>query len=179
MAVIEDVLVGGVKAGFDAVLHHLTGSGWRLELLDLATQADDLSLRTRFDTHTNPGGREVQGWYLHPEEGDTGEEVHCGFQVLQSLRAAGWEVVLQTKMNLQSAYTSAMWPCNTSPTAASDSLSRRGRASCNGLSKNSSSRQKGEVRQKENSYSVHGQVNPQRVVKLVQEFDEPLFLPGG
>lgn len=57
-------------------------------------------LRKSFDTQTNPEEREVQGWYLHPEEGDTGEEVHCGFQVLQPLRAAGWKVVLQTKMNL-------------------------------------------------------------------------------
>lgn len=37
MTVVEDVLVGGVEAGFDAVLHHLTGSGRRLKLLDLNT----------------------------------------------------------------------------------------------------------------------------------------------
>lgn len=35
-----------------------------------------------------------KGLYLHPEEGDTGEEVHCGLEVLQPIRAAGWEVVL-------------------------------------------------------------------------------------
>lgn len=35
-----------------------------------------------------------KGLYLHPEEGDTGEEVHCGLEVLQPVRAAGWEVVL-------------------------------------------------------------------------------------
>lgn len=34
--------------------------------------------------------------YLHPEEGDTGEEVHCGFQVLQPLGTAGRKVVLQS-----------------------------------------------------------------------------------
>lgn len=100
MAVIEDVLVGGVEAGFDAVLHHLTGSGWRLKLLNLGRQADDLLSRTRFDAQANTEKCKVQGWYLHPEEGDTGEEVHCGFQVLQPLRAAGWKVVLQTTMNL-------------------------------------------------------------------------------
>lgn len=33
--------------------------------------------------------------YLHPEEGDTGEEVHCRFQVLESLGTAGREIVLQ------------------------------------------------------------------------------------
>lgn len=35
MAVIKDVFIGGVETGFDTVLHYLTGSGWRLELLDL------------------------------------------------------------------------------------------------------------------------------------------------
>lgn len=35
VAVIKDVLVGGVQAGFDTVLHNLTGSGGRLQLLDL------------------------------------------------------------------------------------------------------------------------------------------------
>lgn len=37
LAVVEDVVVRGVEAGFDAVPHHLAGSGWRLELLDLNT----------------------------------------------------------------------------------------------------------------------------------------------
>lgn len=37
MAVIKDVLVGGVETGFDTILHYLTGSGWRLKLLDLNT----------------------------------------------------------------------------------------------------------------------------------------------
>lgn len=31
---------------------------------------------------------------LHPKEGDAGEKIHCGFEVLESLRAAGWEVIL-------------------------------------------------------------------------------------
>lgn len=32
--------------------------------------------------------------YLHPEEGDTGQEVHGGFEVLQPVFAASREVVL-------------------------------------------------------------------------------------
>lgn len=32
--------------------------------------------------------------YLHPKKGDAGEKVHSGFEVLESLRAAGWEVIL-------------------------------------------------------------------------------------
>lgn len=36
------------------------------------------------------------GPYLHSEKGDTGEEVHCGLQVLQPFRAASWEIVLQS-----------------------------------------------------------------------------------
>lgn len=34
--------------------------------------------------------------YLHSEEGYTGEQIHCGLEVLQSLRTAGREVVLQS-----------------------------------------------------------------------------------
>lgn len=33
--------------------------------------------------------------YLHPKEGDAGEKVHSGFEVLESLWAAGWEVILR------------------------------------------------------------------------------------
>lgn len=36
MTVVENVLVGGVEASFYTVLHHLAGSGWTLQLLDLA-----------------------------------------------------------------------------------------------------------------------------------------------
>lgn len=32
--------------------------------------------------------------YLHPKESDAGEKVHSGFEVLESLWAAGWEVIL-------------------------------------------------------------------------------------
>lgn len=32
--------------------------------------------------------------YLHPKEGDAGEKVHSGFEVLESLWTAGWEVIL-------------------------------------------------------------------------------------
>lgn len=35
MAVIEDVLVGRIKAGFHTILYHLTGSGRALEFLYL------------------------------------------------------------------------------------------------------------------------------------------------
>lgn len=35
MAVVENVLVCGVEAGFDAVFHHLTRPGGALQLLDL------------------------------------------------------------------------------------------------------------------------------------------------
>lgn len=35
-----------------------------------------------------------EGTHLHPEEGDAGEQVHRGLEILQPLRAAGWEVVL-------------------------------------------------------------------------------------
>lgn len=35
VAVVEDVLVGGVKAGLDAALDHLTGARGALQLLDL------------------------------------------------------------------------------------------------------------------------------------------------
>lgn len=43
VTVIKDVLVGGVETGFDTVLHHLTGSGWRLKLLDLSTHTQERS----------------------------------------------------------------------------------------------------------------------------------------
>lgn len=35
--------------------------------------------------------------YLHSEEGDTCEEVHCGLEVLQPLRTAGRKVILRWK----------------------------------------------------------------------------------
>ena len=57
--------------------------------------------------------------HLHAEEGDAGEEVDGGLEVLQLLRRRGWEVV-----------------------------------------------------------AVHAQVDPQRVVQLVQKLDELLFLEG-
>lgn len=37
VAVIENVLIGGVKTGFHAVLHHLARPGGTLQLLDLNT----------------------------------------------------------------------------------------------------------------------------------------------
>lgn len=41
LAVVEDVVIRGVEAGLDAVPHHLAGSGWRLELLDLNTEEEE------------------------------------------------------------------------------------------------------------------------------------------
>lgn len=38
MAVVENVLVGGVETGFHTVLHHLARPGGTLQLLDLNTQ---------------------------------------------------------------------------------------------------------------------------------------------
>ena len=35
MAVVEDVLISRVEAGFHTILHHLAGSGWALEFLYL------------------------------------------------------------------------------------------------------------------------------------------------
>lgn len=40
--------------------------------------------------------RKLKERYLHPEEGDTSEEVHRGLEVLQPLRTAGGEIVLQS-----------------------------------------------------------------------------------
>lgn len=94
MVVVEDVVVGGVEAGLDAVPHHLTGPGRRLELLDLQRQTER--------SYTNTGRVEHRGAmvvtensYLHPEEGDTGQKVHGGFEVLQPVFAASRKVVLQ------------------------------------------------------------------------------------
>lgn len=39
--------------------------------------------------------RSLKEGYLHSKESDTGEEVHCGLEVLQPLWTAGWEIVLQ------------------------------------------------------------------------------------
>lgn len=38
--------------------------------------------------------RPIKKMYLHPEEGDAGQQVHGGFQVLQPVFVAGREVVL-------------------------------------------------------------------------------------
>lgn len=38
MAVVEDVLVGGVEAGLHAVLHHLAGTWWALQFLNLKSR---------------------------------------------------------------------------------------------------------------------------------------------
>lgn len=53
--------------------------------------AENTGDKTGFDKR-----RQKKGRYLHSEEGDTGEEVHCGLEVLQPLGTAGGEVVLQS-----------------------------------------------------------------------------------
>lgn len=38
MAVVEDVLIGGVEAGFHAVLYHLASTRWALQFLNLTSR---------------------------------------------------------------------------------------------------------------------------------------------
>lgn len=93
MVVVEDVVVGGVEAGLDAVPYHLTGPGRRLKLLDLQDHKEaGAHALTQGGLKT---GRVAANFYLHPEEGDTGQEVHGGFEVLQPVFAASREVVLR------------------------------------------------------------------------------------
>ena len=91
VAVVEDVFVGGVEACLHAVLHHLAGSGWALQLLDLCGMAAGLQQGQQPPPQSCRCGRRK---YLHPEKGDAGQQVHCGLEVLQPLRTAGREVVL-------------------------------------------------------------------------------------
>ena len=35
--------------------------------------------------------------HLHPEEGDAGEQVHGGLEILQAVLTAGWEVILEER----------------------------------------------------------------------------------
>ena len=66
LAVVENVVIRGVEAGLDAVPHHLAGSGWRLELLDLNTEKENNRLGSL------EAAEEGTVRYLHPEEGDAG-----------------------------------------------------------------------------------------------------------
>lgn len=50
MAVVEDVLVGGVETGLHTVLHHLAGSWGALQLLDLVCR-DGVVFGAPPDTH--------------------------------------------------------------------------------------------------------------------------------
>lgn len=43
-------------------------------------------------THTHTHAR-VQ--YLHPEEGDAGQEVNSGLEILETLWVSGWEIILE------------------------------------------------------------------------------------
>lgn len=54
-----------------------------------ATYAPSLRL-SRTYTHTHAG---VQ--YLHPEEGDAGQEVNSGLEILETLWVSGWEIILE------------------------------------------------------------------------------------
>lgn len=91
VAVVEDVFIGGVEARLHAVLHHLAGSGWALQLLDLCGMAVGLQQGQQPPLQSCQCGRSK---YLHPEKGDAGQQIHCGLEVLQPLRTAGREVVL-------------------------------------------------------------------------------------
>lgn len=51
MAVVENVLVCGVEAGFDAVLHHLTRPGGALQLLDLSARKRIQTFSSLSDGH--------------------------------------------------------------------------------------------------------------------------------
>lgn len=43
-------------------------------------------------THAHTHAR-VQ--YLHPEEGDAGQEVNSGLEILETLWVSGWEIILE------------------------------------------------------------------------------------
>lgn len=55
MTVVENVLIGGVEASFYTVFHHLAGSGWTLQLLDLARGQQRESNKAQFIKHTGKG----------------------------------------------------------------------------------------------------------------------------
>lgn len=55
MTVVENVLIGGVEASFYTVFHHLAGSGWTLQLLDLARGQQRESNKAQFIKHTEKG----------------------------------------------------------------------------------------------------------------------------
>lgn len=52
MTVVENVLIGGVEASFYTVLHYLAGSGWTLQLLDLARGQQRVSNKAWFINQT-------------------------------------------------------------------------------------------------------------------------------
>lgn len=60
MVVVEDVVVGRVEAGLDAVPHHLTGPGRRLELLDLQPHTE-AGAHTLIHKHREGCGRRDDG----------------------------------------------------------------------------------------------------------------------
>lgn len=97
VAVVEDVLVGGVEAGFHAVLHHLAGSGRALQLLDLRGEAAGLRAEPAAGEPGLQSCNSQGGKYLHPEKGDAGQQIHRGLEVLQPLGTAGREVILGEK----------------------------------------------------------------------------------
>lgn len=92
--------------------------------------------------------------YLHPKEGDAGQQIHCGLQVLQPFGAAGREVVLKRKEGSCSQNSQGQVRMREQPPVASGGDTEAGQA----------------------PYPVHGEVDAQGVVQLVQEFDKAIFL---
>lgn len=150
VAVIKDVLVGRVEAGFDTVLHNLTGSGRRLELLDLYTQQTIGDNRLpRHLTSSLSGIKTIMSEYVHccgcRSHISTRNCVKAG-TVPSSWRrwywwggplwisgpAASqdcWQESCSAIRLFYSEDMGTMRPCNTIPSVISDSLSARGRAS--------------------------------------------------
>jgi len=63
MTIVENVLVGGVETSFYTVLYYLAGSGWTLQLLDLARRQERESNKVLFMNQT--GKEQVTGvWEL-------------------------------------------------------------------------------------------------------------------
>ena len=122
LAVVEDVVVGGVETGLDTVSHHLTGPRRGLQFLDLTTRGRQRAQHGVLLSIANTSGfafacTTVTGTvllpkgkitllgrkevvlcgeaHLHPKESDAGQEVHSRLEVLEAFLIAGREVVLE------------------------------------------------------------------------------------
>lgn len=147
--VLEQELIGGPETGLGTVLDHRARSGRTRQLLD-----------------------------LHPEEGDTGEEVHGGLEVLQPFLVRGGKVVLQHGNAKRAQQTrgkqgNKRWFCVellgllgtwSEPPPPPTDTGRRGR----------------QVADSGHYYAhpVHGEIYSQRVVQLVEQLDKFVFLHG-